>query len=232
MQGLRWLRFASIVLALGCGKVIAQAPRWVITNRWLGTGSQHTEKFLVNGAEWRVRCRSTGKGIFQIAVYDGDSSLLDMVANQTHPTPSKGYTNLQGRGLRYLGITGMETTWEVTVEQRLSAIEEWHITQMLRQPRLRLLKVGIWTGADGPSEYTFTVPSDSWVIRYSHSGEGLLQIVVEDAEGFVALAANQLGAASGQSWVHHPGTFTMRVVSKGLDWKVEVLGEESPGEGG
>lgn len=219
------------MLALAGGRVWAQAPRWVITNRWQGTGSQQTEKFLVNGNEWRIRYRPTGKGIFQIAVYDGDGSLQDVVVEQSQLVPSWGHVTRKGRGLRYLGITGMDASWEVTVEQHLTTIEEWHLTQMLEQPKPRLLKIGVWTGGDGESHYTFTVPSDSWLIRYTHQGKGLLQIMVEDGEGFVALAANQTVASSGQSWVHRSGTFTMRVISKGLDWKVEVLSEEPPGDG-
>jgi len=218
-------------LVASAGLVLAQEPRWVVTNRWQGFGSQQTEMFWVNGAAWRVRYRPKGKGIFQISVYDDQGALVDMATNQNFPEPLSGNATLKGRGQRYLGITGVDTTWEVTVEQRLTVIEEWHMRQLLQQPRPQMLKVGIWTGSGGESEYTFTVPSRSWQIRHSHSGDGLLQITVEDAAGFVALAANEVRSSEGASWVHKAGTFTIRVNAGNVDWRVEVLCEDVPGAG-
>jgi hypothetical protein len=220
-----------MVVVLGAGFVRAQAPRWVVTNRWQGFGSQQTEMFWVNGESWRVRYQPAGKGLFQIAVYDTQGKLVDMAVNQNRSHPGGGVTALTGRGQRYLGITGMDTTWEVAIEQQVTTIEEWHLRQLLQQPQPQMLKVGIWTGGDGQSEYTFTVPSRSWQIRHSHSGDGLLQIVVDDAEGFVALGANEVRATEGQCWVHKPGTFTMRVNADAVNWKVEVLCEDTAGSG-
>jgi hypothetical protein len=125
----------------------------------------------------------------------------------------------------------VDTSWDVTVEQYVTVIDEWHLRQLLQQPRPQLLKIGLWTGGDGQSEYTFTVPSRSWQIRHGHSGDGLLQITVEDTAGFVALAANEIRAAEGSCWVHQAGTFTMRVNADRVDWKVEVLCEDMPAAG-
>ncbi len=207
----------------------AQAPRWVVTHRWVGFGSQQTEMFWVNGSAWRVRYRPAGRGLFQVAVYDAQGRLVDMVANQTDDRLFAGARKLEGRGKRYLGITGLDTTWEVTVEQLVSVVEEWYLRQLLQQPPPRLLKLGVWTGTDGESEYTFSVPSPSWQIRHSHGGDGLLQIIVTDSEGFVALGANEVRATEGVCWVHKPGTFTMRVKADGVQWKVEVFCEDAGG---
>jgi hypothetical protein len=227
-------RVASLtvfLISLAAGSVRAQAPRWVVTNRWQGSGSQQTEMFWVNGQSWRVRYRPKGKSLFQIAVYDAEGKLVDMASNQNRGEPVGGVTTLTGRGQRYFGITGMDTTWELAVEQHVTTIEEWHLRQLLQQPLPQMVKLGIWTGGDGQSEYTFTVPSRSWQVRHSHSGDGLLQIVVEDAAGFVALGANEVRSAEGLSWVHKAGTFTMRINADAVNWKVEVLCEDTAGAG-
>ena len=228
-----WLAgLVTLLLAAGATSLQAQTPRWVVTQRWQGFGSQQTEMFWVNADQWRVRYRPKGKGLFQIAVYDAQGALVDMATNQIHGRPLKGWYDLRGRGQRYLGISGLGTTWEVTVEQYLTVIEEWHIRQLLLQPPPQLLKVGIWTGGAGRSEFTITVPSRSWQIRHAHSGDGLLQIQIDDADGFVAFGANEVRASEGSSWVHKAGTFTMRVHAGAVDWRVEILCEDDAGAGG
>lgn len=227
----RLVGLTLLLFVTGMGSLWAQAPRWVVTNRWQGFGSQQTEMFWVNGDVWRVRYRPTGKGLFQIAVYDGQGKFVDTAANQSDLVPVAGSARLHGRGQRYLGITGVDSAWEITLEQHVTVVEEWHLRQLLQQPRLQLLKVGLWTGSDGQSEYTFTVPSRSWQIRHCHSGDGLLQIRITDAAGFVALGANEVRSAEGNSWVHKAGTFTMRVNADHVDWKVEVLCEDTPAAG-
>lgn len=220
-----------LLVSMGAAPLRAQAPRWVVTNRWQGAGSQQTEMFWVNGDAWRVRYRPNGKGLFQVVVYDPQGKFADMVANENRAFPVAGSTTLHGRGQRYLGVTGVDTSWEITVEQYVTVIEEWHLRQLLQQPRPQMLKVGLWTGSDGKSDYTFTVPAGSWQIRHSHSGNGLLQITVEDEAGFVALGANEVRAAEGSCWVHKAGTFTMRINADHVDWKVEVLCEDTPAAG-
>jgi len=227
----RLVGLTLLLFVASMGPLLAQAPRWVVTNRWQGVGSQQTEMFWVNGDTWRVRYRPSGEGLFQVVVYDAQGKLVDMVANDNRLVPVAGSSSLHGRGQRYLGITGVDASWEVTVEQHVTVIEEWHLRQLLQQPRPQLLKIGLWTGSDGQSEYTFTVPSQSWQIRHCHSGDGLLQIKVEDAAGFMALGANEVRSAEGSSWVHRAGTFTMRVNADHVDWKVEVLCEDTPAAG-
>jgi hypothetical protein len=231
MHGKRVVGLMLLLVVVGAGSLLAQAPRWVVTNRWQGFGSQQTEMFWVNGDAWRVRYRPSGKGLFQIVVYDAQGKLVDTVANQNRLVSIPGSTGLHGRGQRYLGITGLDATWEVTVEQYVTAADEWHLRQLLQQPRPQLLKLGLWTGSDGQSEYTFTVPSRSWLIRHCHTGNGLLQIRVDDAAGFVALGANEVRSAEGSCWVHQAGTFTMHVNADRVDWKVEVLCEDLPAAG-
>lgn len=232
MDGRRFIIRAMVLLLVASpGPLLAQAARWVVTNRWQGYGSQQTEMFWVNSETWRVRYRPAGKGLFQISVYDGQGALVDVATNQNREAPLPGSAGMKGRGQRYLGITGVDTTWEITVEQRVTVIEEWHLRQLLQQPRPQMLKVGIWTGRAGDSEYTFTVPSRSWQVRHSHSGDGLLQIKIDDAEGFVAFGANEVRATEGTSWVHKAGTFTMHVRAGTVDWRVEVLCEDVPGAG-
>lgn len=231
MYRTRLVGLTLVLFMAAAGPLLAQAPRWVVTQRWQGFGSQQTEMFWVNGDAWRVRYRPSGKGLFQIVVYDAQGKLVDTAANESDLVPVAGSSTLHGRGQRYLGITGLDSSWEISVEQHVTVVEEWHLRQLLQQPRPQLLKVGLWTGSDGESEYTFTVPSRSWQIRHCHSGDGLLQIRITDAAGSVALGANEVRAAEGSSWVHQAGTFTMRVNADHVDWKVDVLCEDTPASG-
>jgi len=76
------------------------------------------------------------------------------------------------------------------------------------------------------------VPSRSWQIRHARSGDGLLQIQIDDADGFVAFGANEVRGGEGSSWVHKAGTFTMRVNAGAVDWRIEILCEDDTGAGG
>jgi len=204
---------------------MAQKAQWVKTHSWSGHGTKQTEMFPVNGQKWRIRYYPEGEGLFQIAVYNEQNELLDMAANQDRAFPLKGFASLKGGGHRYLGITGLNTTWTVVVEQYLTAIEEWKLRQTMKQPGPELAKVGTWTGESGEAQYAFRIPAGSWQILCTQEGRGLLQVEVVDEEGFVALAANSDRPGQSVSWVHKTGTFSIKVKSDGPSWKIDVLAE-------
>ncbi len=206
----------------------AQKARWVETHSWSGLGTKQTEVFWVNGDKWRIRYSPHGTGIFQIGVYDKTGQLLDMAADQD--APLKGTAVLTERGSRYLTITGIGTKWDVRVEQFLSVIEEWQLTQLMRQPSTPLVKLGTWTGETIDAEYEFTVPAGRWKVVHSNSGGGFLQIIIEDQNNFVALAANTSDASEDFSWVHRPGKFVMKIIAANTSWKVDVFCEQADHE--
>ena len=216
-----WAVSAAVLAVTWAARVHAAESRWVETQSWSGTGTRQTELFLVNGIRWRLVHRHKGDGIFQVGVYDAQGSFLDMAADLREPVSSSKV--LPGRGHRYLAINGVDTEWTVTVEQYLSIIEEWQLTEERRKPPPAYEKLGTWFGADTDVDYEIQVPAGSWKILHSHSGAGMLQISVRDQKGFVMLAANTTDAGQSESWIHQSGTFRMRIRAVKCQWKVDVL---------
>ena len=219
-----WVVSALALGLAGASRGQAAESRWVETLSWSGTGTQQTELFLVNGIRWRIVHKHKGDGIFQVGVYDAKGTFLDMAADLREPLSSSKV--LPGRGRRYLAINGVDTEWAVTVEQYLSIIEEWQLTEEARKPPPSYEKLGTWFGADTDVDYEVQVPSGSWKIVHSNSGGGMLQISVRDGKGFVMLAANTTDAGQSESWVHQSGTFRMRMRAVKCRWKVDVLYRE------
>jgi len=224
-------RFAKNVLAgiavlFGAHAALAQKARWVETHSWSGVGSKQTEMFRTNGAKWRIRYKPRGAGLFQVAVYDEQSQIQDVAVSMKGGEMVSGHKTFRGRGLRYLAITGVDASWRVAVEQRLSVIEEWQLVQIMREPQPELFKVGSWTGEETEAEYEVTIPRGSWKIVHSNTGGGFLQVLVRDDDGVAAVAANTTEAGEDVSWVHRAGKFTMAVKADNTSWKVDVLGEQ------
>lgn len=227
-----WTKLAaSALLVLVAGhSARAQRSRWVETHRWEGAGTQQTESFLANGSKWRVFYipgDASKTSVLQVAVYDLDGELLDMLTNQSGTSILRGFRTRRDRGERYLAINGIGVTWTVIVQQHLSAIEEWHLMELARNNPPDLLKLGTWTGDDTDTEYEFTIPAGSWQIAHEHTGRGLLQVMVTDAEGFVGLAANVSQPGTATSWVHRAGTFRMHIRANGVRWRIDVLGRRN-----
>ena len=68
-------------------------------------------------------------------------------------------------------------------------------------------------------------------MAHSHTGKGLLQVVISGDEGLVALAANVSEPSESSSWVHRSGRFKMHVTAVGVRWRVDVLGLKQPYQG-
>jgi len=214
-----------IVLCCILGGVVLRAGdrRWVKTGEWSGTGTCQTRIFRIYGSKWRVRHRHQGNGLFQIGVYDAGGGLLDMAANLRQPV--SGVHTLTGRGDRYLAINGIETSWEVTVEQYLSILEEWQLREAAKQPKPTLRKIAVWFGEDTDADYAVTLPvTGSWKIVHSNTGAGMLQIMVRNRAGLVALAANSSDPGERTSWIHGSGDFTVHITAVKTHWKVEIFG--------
>ncbi len=214
---------AGLVFLLVSGSAMAQKARWVTTHSWSGVGSKQTEMFWLNAGKWRVRYKPRGSGIFQVCIYDEQGELLEIAADMRRPLA--GYKTFRTRGKRYLAITGVDVKWTVTIEQRMSVIEEWQLTQVMRQQPPTLRKLGTWTG-DKDAQYEFTVPHGSWKLVYNNSKDGFLQVLIRSDEGMAALAANTSSKGQDESWVHTSGKFTMEVKSAETNWEVDVFCEQ------
>lgn len=225
--GLFWL------LSFCCCTLRAQRPRWVETESWSGNGALQTESFWIYGEKWRVGYRPRGRGSFHISAYDLNGEFLETVTDQA-VNPLRGRRTLEGRGERHLGITGMGTSWNVTVQQYLSVIEEWQLLQLRKQPPGVLEKVGDWTGEDTDEEHPLAISGGSWLISFSNEGEGVLQVSLERdvgdeqvAESILAVHTEEPGV--GSSWIHKSGTFRMRINAVDTKWALSVMSE--PGMG-
>ena len=220
--GVRVLVCSVFFLLAGIG-ANAGDRHWVVTGKWAGTGTCQTREFHVYSRKWRVRHRHQGSGLFQVGVYDAAGELLDMAANLREPV--SGARTLPGRGTRYLAINGVDTTWEVEVEQYLSILEEWQLREAAKKPETPLKKYAVWFGEDTDADYTVTLPEPgSWKIVHTNAGAGVLQVLVRNEAGVVALAANSSDRGVKESWIHGSGTFTVHITAIKTHWKVEVLG--------
>lgn len=220
---IRWQCVGLLLGVMLTGCISTQGPRWIVTQAWEGSGTQQTQKFWVNGTPWRVLYRPSGKGMFHLALYDADGTFLRLLTEQEQLTP--GAATVHGPGRRYLAVTGVDTHWKITVEQRLSTIEEWQLTETVRKTRFDLAKLGTWAGRDAERDYEIEVPWGSWQARYRNLGTGTVQITIRDQVGDVVMASNMTGPSEGEGWVHQNGRFTMHVSASDAKWKVDVYNE-------
>jgi len=195
-----------------------------VTHAWEGSGTQQTQKFWVNGTPWRVVYRPSGKGVFQIGLYDADGAFLRLLTEQRDPMP--GSVTVHESGRRFLAVTGVTTHWKITVEQRLSTIGEWQLTETVRQTHFNLAKLGTWVGRDVDQDYEIEVPTGSWQAHYTSLGAGTVQITIRDQDGNVVMASSMAGQSEGEGWIHQNGRFTMHVAATDAKWKVDVYNEQ------
>lgn len=224
VKTIRWQCVGLLLGVMLTGCVGPQGPRWIVTQLWEGSGTQQTQKFWVNGTPWRVLYRPSGKGVFQVGLYDADGAFLRLLAEQDELMP--GGVTIREPGRRYLAVTGVDTRWKITVEQYLSTIEEWQLTETVRQTRFNLAKLGTWAGRDTDQDYEIEVPTGSWQARYSNLGAGTVQITVRDQDGNVVMALNMESPSEGEGWIHQNGRFTMHVTATDAKWKVDVYNEQ------
>lgn len=230
MNGLR-LRLLPALLALaGLGwaaSAAAQESRWFHTNTWSGSGTRQTPVFWVNGDRWLLRHNHDGNGFFQVYAYDDKGKLTEAPVSLAQAI--SGYTHLKGPGARYLKIVSTEGDWEVMADQFLSVAGEWRLMQLLSAAPTPLAKVAEWTGELGLDTYELQVDSPHWKVTCSNLGGNAVEFSVRDKRtGTVELATLSRKKETFDGWVHHAGTFVVRVDSWASEWKIEVQGEVAP----
>lgn len=220
-----------VMLAVACAwlpgfipSASAQEARWVESNSWKGNGTRQTEVFWLNGDRYALKHRHTGDGLFQVAMYDEQGRLVDVPVNVSTTVPGMSY--LKGRGARYLLVSATEGNWEVTIDQYVSATEEWHLLQLLRKVLPPPKKVAVWVGDDGRIEHEFTIAKGDWKVVATNDNGGRLEVMVKEKEkGMLELATTSAKAETFESWGHRSGTFVLTVKSTEARWKIEILGE-------
>jgi len=207
-----------------CSPRAVAGGRWIKTHQWSGNGTRQTELFPVMGRWWRIRYDHRGKGLFQISVYDKSGRLVDVAANLREELP--GVHKVKGPGVFFLAVNGVDSEWNVEVEQYLTLVEEWRLHEEMKKPPAALRKYAVWTGEDADADYPIHIPRGSWKVVFSNEGAGMLQVLVRTKDrDFVALAANTDKPGTSESWVHASGDFVLHVTAMKTRWKVEVYGE-------
>jgi hypothetical protein len=93
-----------------------------------------------------------------------------------------------------------------------------------------------WSGGPGTmNTEEFTVPSDTWRIRYTTTSDerfGFMDIVLRDSTGQQVTAAyglqsNDPGVKSGLVPVRKSGAFKLQISSYGVDWRIAAERPES-----
>jgi len=94
-------------------------PKWLNVINWQGKGIKKTETFSIASKEWKI-CWTTkpneyGDGIFQIMVYEGDSSFPDIVANVMGK--DKDCSFMRGKGNYHLTINATQPWLVIIIEK-------------------------------------------------------------------------------------------------------------------
>jgi len=217
--------FLSAILLLG-PLATAQQARWMETQSWSGRGTSCTAFFLLDAHKCRVRYAPAGKGPFRIEMIDEDGNLVRTLTDQGATRPLRGRKTLSERGRYYLRIVAPGNDWTVRIQQYVSIIEEWHLSQLAKRPPDGWVQLGTWTGGAGEHTYELEFPCSSWQAACTVEGESSSDIGIFDAAGqtwFFAVVAPNTEAAA---WIHAAGSFNLVVNSGKATWRVNVFGRE------
>jgi hypothetical protein len=205
----------------------ADGGRWVKTVVWTGTGTRQTALFRVAPGEWAIRHSHTGTGLFQVMLYDDRGTLLGVPVNMDRPLPGR-VRAAEGAGVRYFSVTS-DGEWTLSVEQKLTAVEEWELVQANRreaQTKL-LLKRTELAGGPGTVTHDYKLPPGRWKILCTNLSGGRLEIQAKDGEKErLVLAAASAKVETMEGWMYGGGklSVTLRAEDK-ASWKFEIYGE-------
>jgi len=209
-------------ILLGGTQLEAENPRWVETHSWEGSGQRKTAFFKVNAEKWRLIFRRSSSGKFlTIHCYDENHEKIHTAVNRN--APFFGYRQLTGKGKYYLEIEGEGISWEISVKQLLSRIEEWQLLQYKRSKRNRMTKLASWYGA-GKADYSFKVPKGSWRINYRSSGNGKLVFTInrKPEEGFKSRTFSVSGNKLEKAWINYSGAFDLKIEEAISPWHISL----------
>jgi hypothetical protein len=220
----QFTRLALLALVASGLFAVAQDAEWVETNSWQGAGSQQTGIFFVTGERWRIIYRPKGRGPFRVDLNRESGSDPVMITNQKGTVVQGGRRSQTGAGRFYLDIQADQAEWEVVVEQRLTAIEKWHLVQLIKQETPTLARIATWTGGTGEEEYDLTIPRGAWKLFVNVSGEGHLDLSISPAGGDgKPLLLNRIPAGETGTWIHRSGDFRIRLrASENCEWKLDA----------
>jgi hypothetical protein len=202
----------------------AQQARWVSTYSWQGKGNQQTPIFFVTADKWRLVYHPKGKGPFGIVLNRESGHDPVVVTNQKGTVVYAGRRAYTKGGRRYLAITAPQAEWDISVEQYLTPIQEWHLVQLSKKETPQLARLATWTGETGDDEFEIRIPRGSWKLFTHVEGEGKLNVAVSPlAEDGETLELQDLTAGDGGSWVHQSGSFRVRTrATPNCAWKLDV----------
>lgn len=220
---------AALALLGSSTLVLAQAPKWVETGAWSGTGTGDTPSFTVVGTKCNVRCVPKGHGPIRVVVCSEDGEERVVVTDQKGKWPISAHETFQDMGVFHVKIQANEALdWNLTVKQRLRVIQEWELVQEAKKQKPPVT-VAAWTG-QGPetSVYKLRIKQGSWRLARQFAGQGTLKVVVKDSDGAEVARSLVDNTAEQVCWIHRTGEFTVEVTgSPGVQWKVTAAREQT-----
>ena len=120
-----------------------------------------------------------------------------------------------------------ESSWEVTVRQHLSVIEEWQWKEMTETAAKRPRQPwAVWTGRSGPDAYELVFPTGRCrVVCTNVEGNPVEFSVREKISGQYEMLCTSRRRESWDGWIHRPGTYIVRADAWSSEWKIEVFNE-------
>lgn len=202
----------------------AAKTRWVQTNIWSGNGYSATEVINIVGHKWRLRYKpsaKSGNAAFEIEIYDLNGRPYASAGGRKGVL--KGSKSYSEPGMYYLMIKGVDTKWEISLEQRMTVIEEWEYRQWLKRVSPVVRRLGTWADAVHEAEYTFKTVGPGWKAVASSKGPGKTTIQIRDLAGTVLFNSSFTGAGESSGWCYAGGTFKVYVFSNGPEWKLDLF---------
>lgn len=212
------------VLSLSISSAFAQVNkyRWLQTHQWSGSGNMETEFFSLYGNKSRVAFTPTGPGPFTILFIDTQHGTQQTVADQAEGFVINGRVNINGStNAGYFIIRAPRNSWTVSIEQRLDPIDEWRFRQDQKKP-IKVSKLGTWSGDNGQTDISVTVPDGHWRLRFEQFQAGALAITVTNQAGTQVVATSTSLGGEHSAWIHGAGTFTISVLAVQTPWVINA----------
>ncbi len=223
------LFFLCVLLSGALNAARGQRSDWVLTDNWFGRGSNTTRIFQVAGERWRVFCLNNGISTMRLRVFNRQHELV--YEHQVGPNSSSIRTVPGGSGEYYLHIDPGGGSWEVSVRQNISRLQEWRLREEERDYMASLERTASFSGGPGTSNYSIEVPSGSWRVIYTNSRRGRLELELKgEADSVSNFERTMERPVRADTWIHHPGKYELKVNARETRWRVDFYGPRSPSE--
>ena len=214
---------AAMAAALLCARLDAQVITkcWVDTYTWSGNGMTTTQKFSVQGNEWRVVFSSKDKIKPHIYVTEVKTNKTTELTKRTPETRAFTSWAQPGYGDFILTIVGGPASWSLTVEQYMDRGEEWSYKRGVKNPPPRE-QIAAWTGDGSETFQHEALEGDETCLTFTLATDGIAKVLVKDGNGRKVYQGTLLkeGLPS-EAWFYKPGIYTVEIESD-VPWSAKA----------